>query len=71
MLDAVDVPVTVKHRIGVDRREDYGFVRDFVGALAEAGCRVFIVHARNAWLTGLSPKENREVPPLRYEVGIA
>ena len=68
MLDAVDIPVTVKHRIGVDRSEDYGFVRDFVGALAEAGCRVFIVHARSAWLTGLSPKENREVPPLRYEV---
>lgn len=68
MLDAVDVPVTVKHRIGVDRREDYGFVRDFVGALADAGCRVFIVHARSAWLKGLSPKENREVPPLRYEV---
>jgi tRNA-dihydrouridine synthase A len=67
MLDAVDVPVTVKHRIGVDRREDYPFVRDFVGALADAGCRVFIVHARSAWLQGLSPKENREVPPLRYE----
>ena len=68
MLDAVGIPVTVKHRIGVDAREDYGFVRDFVGALAEAGCRVFIVHARSAWLKGLSPKENREVPPLRYEV---
>ena len=68
MLDAVDIPVTVKHRIGVDRHEDYGFVRDFVGALAAAGCRVFIVHARSAWLKGLSPRENREVPPLRYEV---
>ena len=68
MLDAVGIPVTVKHRVGVDRREDYGFVRDFVGAVAEAGCRVFIVHARSAWLQGLSPKENREVPPLRYEV---
>jgi tRNA-dihydrouridine synthase A len=68
MLDAVDIPVTVKHRVGVDAREDYGFVRDFVGAVAEAGCRVFIVHARSAWLKGLSPKENREVPPLRYEV---
>ena len=67
MLDAVDVPVTVKHRIGVDQHEDYGFVRDFVGTLADAGCRVFIVHARSAWLQGLSPKENREVPPLRYE----
>ncbi|MHA7600433.1 tRNA dihydrouridine(20/20a) synthase DusA [Alicycliphilus sp. T452] len=68
MVDVVDVPVTVKHRIGIDQGEDYGFVRDFVGTVAEAGCRVFIVHARNAWLKGLSPKENREIPPLRYEV---
>jgi tRNA-dihydrouridine synthase A len=68
MQDAVDVPVTVKHRVGIDRSEEYGFVRDFVGTLADAGCRVFIVHARSAWLKGLSPRENREVPPLRYEV---
>ncbi|GAB3360028.1 tRNA dihydrouridine(20/20a) synthase DusA [Giesbergeria giesbergeri] len=68
MLDVVDVPVTVKHRIGIDQNEEYGFVRDFVGTVAGAGCRVFIVHARNAWLKGLSPKENREVPPLRYGV---
>jgi tRNA-dihydrouridine synthase A len=68
MVDAVDVPVTVKHRIGIDKVESYEFVRDFVGRVAEAGCRVFIVHARNAWLKGLSPKENREVPPLRYEL---
>jgi tRNA-dihydrouridine synthase A len=68
MRDVVDVPVTVKHRIGLDRAEDYGFVRDFVGTVAAAGCDVFIVHARNAWLKGLSPKENREVPPLRYDV---
>jgi len=67
MRDACTLPVTVKHRIGVDRIESYSFVRDFVGTLAEAGCEVFIVHARNAWLQGLSPKENREVPPLRYE----
>jgi tRNA-dihydrouridine synthase A len=68
MQDAVDLPVTVKHRIGIDRGEDYGFVRDFVGTIAErSGCRVFIVHARNAWLKGLSPKENRELPPLRYD----
>ena len=67
MRDAVDVPVTVKHRIGIDREEDYGFVRDFVGTVADAGCLVFIVHARNAWLDGLSPKQNREVPPLRPE----
>jgi tRNA-dihydrouridine synthase A len=64
--DAVELPVTVKHRIGIDRVEDYGLVRDFVGTLAEVGCAAFIVHARNAWLHGLSPRENREVPPLRY-----
>lgn len=68
MVDAVDVPVTVKHRIGIDKVESYEFVRDFIGTVAEAGCDVFIVHARNAWLKGLSPKENREVPPLRYEL---
>ena len=68
MRDAVDIPVTIKQRIGVDRGEDYGFVRDFVGRNFDAGCRVFIIHARNAWLKGLSPKENREVPPLRYDV---
>jgi tRNA-dihydrouridine synthase A len=68
MRDAVDLPVTVKHRIGVDRVESYEFVRDFVGTVAQAGCEVFIVHARNAWLQGLSPKENREIPPLRYEI---
>ena len=68
MVDVVDVPVTVKHRIGIDREESYAFVRDFVGTVADAGCRVFIVHARNAWLKGLSPKENREIPPLRYEL---
>ena len=68
MLDVVQVPVTVKHRIGIDRIESYDFVRDFVGSLSDAGCQVFIVHARNAWLKGLSPKENREVPPLRYDL---
>jgi tRNA-dihydrouridine synthase A len=75
MVDGVDsskVPVTVKHRIGIDKTEDtpesYGFVRDFVGTVSEAGCQTFIVHARNAWLKGLSPKANREVPPLRYAV---
>jgi len=66
MVDVVDLPVTVKHRIGIGRDERYSFVRDFVGTVAEAGCSTFIVHARNAWLEGLSPKENREVPPLRY-----
>ncbi len=68
MRDAVAIPVTVKHRIGLDDGDDYGFVRDFVGTVAEAGSEVFIVHARNAVLKGLTPKENREVPPLRYEV---
>ena len=68
MRDAVALPVTVKHRLGLDRNEDYGFVRDFVGTVADAGCELFIVHARNAVLKGLSPKENREVPPLRYDV---
>ena len=68
MLDVVSVPVTVKHRIGIDKSEHYGFVRDFVGTVADAGCQTFIVHARNAWLKGLSPKENRDIPPLRYEV---
>lgn len=68
MMDACSLPVTVKHRIGIDRTEHYGFVRDFIGTLANVGCKVFIVHARNAWLEGLSPKENREIPPLRYEV---
>jgi tRNA-dihydrouridine synthase A len=68
MRDAVDLPVTVKHRIGIDHGERYDFVRDFVGTVSErGGCEVFIVHARNAWLQGLSPKENREVPPLRYD----
>jgi len=68
MRDAVSIDVTVKHRIGIDHNEEYGFVRDFIGTIADAGCRTFIVHARNAVLKGLSPKENREIPPLRYEV---
>ncbi len=67
MRDAASIVVTVKHRIGIDRNEDYGFVRDFVGTIADAGCNTFIVHARNAILKGLSPKENREIPPLKYE----
>ena len=67
MRDAVSIPVTVKHRLGIDRVADYGFVRRFVATLARAGCRTLIVHARNAVLKGLSPKDNREVPPLRYD----
>ncbi len=65
--DAVSIDVSVKHRIGVDDVCSYSFVCDFMGELAEAGCRIFIVHARNAILKGLSPKENRVVPPLHYE----
>ncbi len=67
MRDAVAIDVTVKHRIGIDEVESYEFVRDFVGTIADAGCNTFIVHARNAILKGLSPKENREIPPLKYE----
>jgi tRNA-dihydrouridine synthase A len=68
MVDVVSIPVTVKHRIGIDKVESYGFVRDFIGTVAQGGAQVFIVHARNAWLKGLSPKLNREIPPLRYEI---
>jgi tRNA-dihydrouridine synthase A len=68
MRDAVDIDVTVKHRIGIDHAESYDFVRDFVGTVAAAGCGTFIVHARNAVLKGLSPKQHREIPPLRREV---
>ena len=68
MQAVVQVPVTVKHRLGIDRREDYEFVHHFVDVVAAAGCRRFVVHARNAWLDGLDPKQNREIPPLRYEV---
>ena len=67
MIDACDVPVTVKCRLGVDDDHDWDRFARFVDAIANAGCRMFVVHARNAWLQGLSPKENREVPPLRYD----
>ena len=67
MRDAVSIDVTVKHRIGINDVDSYGFVRDFVGQVADAGCKTFVVHARNAILSGLSPKENREIPPLRYD----
>lgn len=66
MIDACDIPVTVKHRIGIDDMDDYNGLRDFVATVAESGCQTFIVHARKAWLQGLSPKENRNVPPLDY-----
>lgn len=64
--EAIRIPVTVKHRIGVDELDSYQALRRFVEIVASAGCETFIVHARKAWLQGLSPKENREVPPLRY-----
>ena len=68
MIAAVpDVPVTVKCRLGVDDDHEWERFIDFTDTIAEAGCRMFVVHARNAWLKGLSPKENREVPPLRYD----
>lgn len=68
MRDAVDLPVTVKTRIGVDNEDSYDFVRDFVGTVHEkGGCDVFIIHARKAWLNGLSPKDNRTIPPLNYD----
>jgi len=69
MCEAVALPITVKHRLGIDRIEDYGLVCDFVARVAAAGCRTFIVHARNAMLKGLSPKENRTLPPLRHAEG--
>ncbi|PCJ31784.1 MAG: tRNA dihydrouridine(20/20a) synthase DusA [Gammaproteobacteria bacterium] len=67
MQDAVNIPVTVKTRLGIDKLDSYQFVSDFIGQVAEAGCELFIMHARKAWLQGLSPKENRDIPPLEYD----
>jgi tRNA-dihydrouridine synthase A len=67
MAAAVAIPVTVKCRLGVDEQEDYEVFRSFIDTVNAAGCRLFVVHARKAWLQGLSPKENREIPPLRYD----
>ena len=67
MREATTLPVTVKHRLGIDSIEAYDFVREFVATVADGGCETFFVHARNAMLKGLSPKDNREVPPLKYE----
>jgi tRNA-dihydrouridine synthase A len=67
MIGTVGIPVTVKTRIGVDDRDSWDEFRGFVETVADAGCRIFIIHARKAWLQGLSPKENREIPPLSYE----
>ncbi len=68
MTVGVNIPVTVKHRIGIDDLDSYEALNRFVATVAQAGCRTFVVHARKAWLQGLSPKENRDVPPLQYEV---
>lgn len=68
MRDSCSIDVTVKHRIGVDDMEEYQGLRDFVGIVSEAGASTFIVHARKAWLEGLSPKQNREIPPLNYDL---
>ena len=68
MREVVDIPVTVKTRIGIDEQDSYEFLCDFIQRVAEqGGCDTFIIHARKAWLSGLSPKENREIPPLDYE----
>ena len=67
MQDAVSIPVSIKCRIGVDDLDSWEFFTDFIQTVRDAGCKIFIVHARKAWLKGLSPKENREVPPLHYE----
>ncbi|QYJ74811.1 tRNA dihydrouridine(20/20a) synthase DusA [Shewanella sp. FJAT-52076] len=67
MRQQVSVPVTVKTRIGIDEQDSYGFLTDFIDTVSAAGCNTFIIHARKAWLQGLSPKENREIPPLDYE----
>ena len=67
MINATKIPVTVKHRIGVDDLDSYEDMVNFVNVVSQAGCQRFTVHARKAWLEGLSPKENRDVPPLRYE----
>ena len=67
MIDAVDIPVTIKTRLGVDDHYSYQYMSDFVGRVAESGCGVFIMHARKALLAGLSPKQNRDVPPLHYD----
>ncbi len=68
MGQAVSLPVTVKTRIGVDDRDSWDELAHFIRTVADAGCQTFIIHARKAWLSGLSPKENRDVPPLRYDV---
>lgn len=67
MQQKVDIPVTVKTRIGIDKHDSYEYLYNFINVVQQAGCDVFIIHARSAWLKGLSPKENREIPPLKYD----
>lgn len=67
MQSSVSIPVTIKNRIGIDEQDDYEFTHRFIEIISQAGCDTFIVHARKAWLSGLSPKENREIPPLNYD----
>jgi len=67
MKNAVSIPITVKNRIGIDKQVGYEFLHQFVDCVARAGCQTFVIHARKAWLDGLSPKENRDIPPLEYE----
>jgi tRNA-dihydrouridine synthase A len=68
MMNAVSIPITVKCRIGVDDQDSYESLVNFIEIVSKAGCEVFIIHARKAWLNGLSPKQNREVPPLQYDI---
>ncbi|QTR51322.1 tRNA dihydrouridine(20/20a) synthase DusA [Candidatus Thiothrix anitrata] len=68
MQAAVAIPITVKNRIGIDDQEDYADLHHFIDTVSQAGCQTFIIHARKAWLKGLSPKENRDIPPLRYDL---
>lgn len=68
MRNAVSVPVTIKCRIAIDEEEEFPFLNRFINKVSQAGCKIFIIHARKAWLNGLSPKENRTVPPLRYDL---
>lgn len=68
MCSVVNIPVTVKCRIGVDTHDSYDELQHFISTVAKAGCHIFIIHARKAWLNGLSPKQNREIPPLRYDI---
>jgi len=67
MTEAIDIPVTVKTRLGIDNRDSYEELADFIQQVASAGCETFVLHARKAWLQGLSPRQNREIPPLRYD----